>query len=111
MDTVFKKIIQGALPADKVYENKELLVIKDINPQAPVHLLIIPKKEYVSLQDVPKNELHIITEIVQVAQDLAKKFGIANNYRFLTNVGSKAGQSVFYLHFHLIGGEALGPIA
>ena len=111
MSTIFGKIIQGDLPADKVYENESVLVIKDINPQAPVHLLLIPKKEYSTLQDVPKGELNIISEIIEVAQNLAEKFGVADNYRLLTNIGTKAGQSVFHLHFHLIGGRSLGPMA
>jgi len=111
METIFKKIIQKELPADRVYENDHLLVIKDINPQAPVHLLIIPKKEYASLQDLPKEELPIVMEVIQVAQELARKFKIADNYRLITNIGTKAGQSVFHLHFHMIGGGSLGPIA
>lgn len=111
MSTIFGKIIKGDLPADKVYENESVLVIKDINPQAPVHLLLIPKKEYSTLQDVPKGELNIISEIIEVAQNLAEKFGVADNYRLLTNIGTKAGQSVFHLHFHLIGGRSLGPMA
>ena len=111
MSTIFGKIIQGELSADKVYESESVLVIKDINPQAPVHLLLIPKKEYSTLQDVPKGELNIISEIIEVAQNLAEKFGVADNYRLLTNIGTKAGQSVFHLHFHLIGGRSLGPMA
>jgi len=111
MSTIFGKIIKGDLPADKVYENERIIVIKDINPKAPVHLLLIPKKEYASLQEVPKEDLSIIQEIIHVAQDLAKKFDVADNYRLLTNIGTKAGQSVFHLHFHLIGGKPLGDMA
>ncbi|MDN3509231.1 MAG: HIT domain-containing protein [Candidatus Neptunochlamydia sp.] len=111
MSTIFGKIIKGDLPADKVYENERIIVIKDINPKAPVHLLLILKKEYPSLQEVPKEDLSIIQEVIHVAQDLAKKFDVADNYRFLTNIGTKAGQSVFHLHFHLIGGKSLGDMA
>lgn len=111
MSTIFSKIIKGDIPADKVFENESLLVIKDINPKAPVHLLIIPKKEYPNLQEVPQEDLSIITEIIEVAQNLAKKFDVADNYRLLTNIGTKAGQSVFHLHFHLIGGKLLGAMA
>lgn len=111
MSTIFGKIIKGNLPADKVYENERIIVIKDINPKAPVHLLLIPKKEYPSLQEVPKEDLLIIQEIIYVAQDLARKFDVADNYRLLTNIGTKAGQSVFHLHFHLIGGKLLGDMA
>ncbi|QVL56663.1 MAG: HIT domain-containing protein [Simkaniaceae bacterium] len=111
MSTIFAKIIKGELPADKVYESETLIVIKDISPKAPVHLLIIPKKEYHSLQEVPQQDLSIIQEIANVAQNLAKKFDVADNYRLLTNIGTKAGQSVFHLHFHLIGGKLLGAMA
>jgi len=111
MSTIFGKIINGELPAEKVYESPTLLVIKDRAPRAPVHLLIIPKKEYATLQDIPKEELTIMAEIIEVAQNLSKKFEVADNYRLLTNIGTKAGQSVFHLHFHLIGGKTLGPMA
>ena len=111
MSTIFEKIISGELPSEKVFESETLIAIKDINPQAPVHLLIIPKKAYPSLQEVPKEELSIMREIIDVSQALAKKFEVADNYRLLTNIGSKAGQSVFHLHFHLIGGKELGPMA
>ena len=111
MSTIFGKIIKGDLFADKVYENEKIIVIKDIHPKAPVHLLLIPKKEYSSLQEVPKKDLSIIQEIIHTAQDLAEKFHVASNYRLLTNIGTKAGQSVFHLHFHLIGGKSLGDIA
>ncbi|NGX50587.1 MAG: Purine nucleoside phosphoramidase [Chlamydiae bacterium] len=111
MSTIFGKIIEGEIPAEKVYESDSLLVIKDINPRAPVHLLLIPKKEAKSLQELPKEDLTILIEVVEVAQNLAKKFEVADNYRLLTNIGNKAGQSVFHLHFHLIGGKPLGPMA
>lgn len=111
MSTIFEKMINGELPSNKVYESVNLLVIKDISPQAPVHLLLIPKKAYTSLQKVPKEELFIIQELMEVAQKLAEKFGVADNYRLVTNIGTKAGQSVFHLHFHLIGGKPLGSMA
>ena len=111
MSTIFEKIISGELSSEKVFESETLIAIKDINPQAPVHLLIIPKKAYPSLQEVPKEDLSIMREIIDVSQVLAKKFEVADNYRLLTNIGSKAGQSVFHLHFHLIGGKELGPMA
>jgi diadenosine tetraphosphate (Ap4A) HIT family hydrolase len=111
MSTIFGKIIKGDLPAEKVFESETLIVIKDIAPKAPVHLLIIPKKEYKDFQSVPKEDLSIIEEMAAIAQTLAEKFGVADNYRLLTNIGAKAGQSVFHLHFHLIGGKLLGEMA
>ncbi len=103
--TIFARIIAGELPCEKVFENERILAIKDIHPVAPVHLLIMPKKEISSLQELKEEDLSLIGEIVFVAQELAKKFEIADGYRLLTNNGEEAGQTVFHLHFHLIGGR------
>lgn len=111
MTTIFSKIIKGELPADKVFENERIVAFKDIYPSAPVHILIVPKKEIPDLQSVQAEDLPLIQEIVSVAQALAVEFNIADGYRFLTNNGQLAGQAVFHLHFHLIGGKKLGPIA
>lgn len=111
MSTIFGKIIRGELPAEKVYEDEVVLVIKDINPIAPVHLLIIPKKEYKDIQSVPKNDLSKLTHVFKVAQELAEEFEVADGYRLITNNGSMAGQVIFHLHFHLIGGRRLGSLA
>lgn len=110
MTSVFSKIIAGELPSEKVFENERVLVIKDINPAAPVHLLIIPKKEIKDLQSVQEEDLPLITECVTIAQQLASRYDIVEGYRFLTNNGSAAGQTVFHLHFHLIGGNKLGAL-
>lgn len=110
-DTIFGKIIRGELPADKVFENERIVAFKDIYPAAPVHILIVPKKEIRDLQSVAKEDLDLIAEMIVVAQSLADRFGVADGYRLLTNNGSSAGQSVFHLHFHLIGGRVLGPVA
>lgn len=110
MTTIFGKIIKGELPCEKVFENERFLVIKDIHPIAPVHLLIIPKKEIASLQAAAKNDLHLIGEVMLIAQTLATQFGIEDGYRLLTNNGADAGQTIFHLHFHLIGGRPLGAM-
>lgn len=107
MSTVFGKIIEGTLPCEKVFENERILVIKDIYPVAPVHLLIIPKKEIRDLQSVEKEDLSLMGEIIEIVQLLAKECEIEDGYRFLANNGIKAGQTVFHLHFHLIGGKTL----
>lgn len=111
MTTVFGKIIAGKIPSEKVFENDRILVIKDIAPVAPVHLLILPKKEIVNLQALEAEDLDLIKEIVLVAQQLAEKFEITDGYRLLTNSGIEAGQTVFHLHFHLIGGKRLSHLA
>ncbi len=111
MTTIFAKIIRGELPAEKVFESKTLLVIKDIYPAAPVHLLIIPKKEIPDLQSITPEDFGLLSEVVQVAQKLAIQFDIVDGYRLLTNNGSMAGQTIFHLHFHLIGGRELNCLA
>ncbi len=111
MSTIFGKIIQGELPAEKVFENENFLVIKDRFPVAPVHLLILPKQEITNLQSATAEELSWMAELFFIVQKLADDFQIADGYRLLTNNGTLAGQSVFHLHFHLIGGKELGPIA
>lgn len=110
MSTVFKQIIDGLLPAEKVFENERILAIKDIHPAAPVHLLIMPKKEIPNLQSLQAHDMGLLTEIVSVAQQLAVEFGIEEGYRLVVNNGAKGGQIIFHLHFHLIGGKKLGPI-
>jgi len=111
MATLFGKIIRGELPADKVYEDDRLVAFKDIYPAAPVHILIVPKKEYKDLQSIPAEDLSIVQDVVRVAQELARRFDIEEGYRLLTNVGESAGQTIFHMHFHLIGGRKLGPLA
>ncbi|MBS4168935.1 histidine triad nucleotide-binding protein [Parachlamydia sp. AcF125] len=109
--TLFKKIINGELPCDKVFENERIIAFKDIHPAAPVHVLIVPKKEIPDLQSVTPEDLPLIAEIMQVAQQLAAQFNLLEGYRLLTNNGPLAGQTIFHLHFHLIGGRQLGPLA
>lgn len=108
MSTVFGLIIKGKLPSKKVFENERILAIEDIHPIAPVHILIMPKKEIPNLQSVEIQDLPLVSEIVQVAQQIAEEKGIADGYRLVTNCGADAGQIIFHLHFHLIGGRILG---
>ena len=111
MTTIFGKIIRGELPSEKVFENDRIVVIKDIHPAAPIHLLIIPKKEIADLQSMGPEDLPLVAEMIAVAQQLAIQFKIDKGYRLITNNGSDAGQVIFHLHFHLIGGRKLGPLA
>jgi histidine triad (HIT) family protein len=111
MKNVFLQIIDGELPCDKVYENERIIAFKDIAPAAPVHILIVPKKPIENLAAAAKEDSALLGEIVMLASELAKKFGIEEGFRLLTNNGKEAGQCVFQLHFHLIGGRRLGPIA
>ena len=111
MTTIFGKIISGEIPAEKVFENERILVIKDINPRAPVHLLIMPKKEIPDLQSVAPEDLPLISEMIAVAQQLANENNITEGYRLIVNNGPLSGQTVSHLHFHLIGGQKLGGMA
>lgn len=110
MTTIFSKIIRGEIPSEKVFENDRILAIKDIHPAAPVHILIMPKKEIADLQSIKPEDYALIGEIVQVAQALAARYDILDGYRLLTNNGAGAGQTIFHLHFHLIGGRNLGVL-
>ncbi len=107
MTTVFGKIIEGSLPCKKLFENESILAIEDIAPIAPVHILIIPKKPIKNLQALLESDFFLLGEIVKAAQLLAIEFNIEEGYRLVTNNGEEAGQSVFHLHFHLVGGRKL----
>lgn len=110
MATIFEKIIKRELPANILYEDDEIIAIKDIHPVAPVHLLIISKKVIPSFQDIKEEDFSVLNHMILVAQKLAKEFKIEKGYRLLTNVGSSSGQTIFHLHFHLIGGKSLGSM-
>ena len=107
-DCIFCKIAQGTIPSEIAYEDDELIAFKDIQPLAPVHLVIIPKIHLRSLNDVqPENE-GLIGHLFGVIKRLAEEFGVAESgYRVVTNTGTDGGQVVGHLHFHLIGGQAL----
>ncbi|HSX03250.1 MAG TPA: histidine triad nucleotide-binding protein [Rhabdochlamydiaceae bacterium] len=111
MTTIFAKIIKGELPSEKVYEDEEILAIKDIYPVAPVHILIMPKKEIPSLQQMQPEDYYLLEKIVRVAQKLAEEYDLIEGYRLLTNSGPESGQIIFHLHFHLIGGRRLDRLA
>ena len=110
MTTIFGKIIKGELPCEKVFENERILAIKDIAPAAPVHILIMPKKEIPNLQSLTPEDFPLIEEIIIIAQRLAQEYDILDGYRLLTNNGVEAGQTIFHLHFHLLGGRKLSHL-
>jgi histidine triad (HIT) family protein len=109
--TIFSKIINRELPAEIIFENERIIVIKDLHPVAPIHLLIISKKEIPCLQKLKSEDLPLLAEMVSIVQELAQQFGIAEGYRLLTNNGESSGQTILHLHFHLIGGRRLGALA
>lgn len=106
--TIFEKIIEGAIPSKKVYEDEDVVAIEDKFPKAPVHLLIITKKVIPSIQEMQEEDFPLLGKIVKVAQKLAHEFNLEEGYRLLVNNGTHAGQTIFHLHFHLLGGRSLG---
>ncbi len=107
MVTIFEKIINREIPATILYEDDLVIAIKDKFPKAPIHLLIISKKVIPSFQQIEKEDLPIIAKMIEVTQKLAKEFKIEKSYRLITNIGKSSGQSIFHLHFHLLGGMTL----
>lgn len=105
--TLFEKIINKEIPADILYEDDISIVIKDISPQAPTHLLIIPKKVIPKLSDATKEDQEILGHIMLVAGKIADDLGLDETFRLVVNNGAKAGQSVFHLHLHLLSGRSL----
>ncbi|MFQ5732450.1 MAG: histidine triad nucleotide-binding protein [Planctomycetaceae bacterium] len=105
--TIFKRIIDGELPADIVFEDDRCLAFRDINPQAPIHVLIVPRREIPSLDDVTEIEEPLIGHLFAVASKLAERFGLENGYRTVVNCGDDGGQTVNHLHVHLLGGRNL----
>lgn len=107
-DTIFGKIIRREIPADIVYEDELCLAFRDVNPQAPVHVLLIPKSPYARLADVPASEQALLGHLLLKAGEIARAQGLGDAFRLVTNSGAGAGQTVFHLHFHILGGRALG---
>ena len=105
-DCLFCKIVAGEIPSKKVYEDDHVLAFEDINPQAPVHILLVPKKHFVNLFDGAEDPA-LLGELAARSAAIARDRGITD-YRFLTNTGRQAGQAVFHLHFHLLAGRRMG---
>ena len=104
-DCLFCKIVNKEIPADFLYQNDTLTVFRDINPQAPVHLLIVPKKHIRSINDLTDEDGEVISEMIMTAKEMAKKENLAESgYKLFFNVERGGGQIVFHLHLHLVGG-------
>ena len=110
-ETLFSKIVNKEIPADIVYQDERVTAFRDINPQAPTHILIVPNKIIPTVNDVEDSDEAVIGHLVVVAKRLAREEGIADDgYRLLINCGRNANQEVFHLHVHLLGGRQLGPM-
>ncbi len=108
---VFCKIVKKEIPAKVVYEDEKVMAFHDINPQAPVHVLVIPKEHIPTLNDLEEKHKELIGHIFLVIKEIAKELGIAESgYRVLVNCNRDGGQEIYHLHFHLLGGKPLGPM-
>ena len=109
-DCVFCKIIKGEIPSSKVYEDDDVLAFHDINPAAPIHILVIPKKHISKLTDLKPEDEALIAKIYSTINKIAKQEGFKEDgFRVITNCGKNAGQEVMHIHFHILGGKILGP--
>lgn len=107
-NTIFGKIIRQEIPVERVYEDDQALAFRDINPQAPVHLLVIPKEHIESLATIAPEQQALMGHLMGVIQQVATEAGLTDGYRVVTNIGSDGGQTVPHLHFHILGGRGLG---
>jgi histidine triad (HIT) family protein len=106
-DTLFSKIIRREIPADIVYEDDLAIAFRDIQPQAPVHILVIPKKTIIKLADADPEDQALLGHLLLTVQRIAAQEGLTNGYRTVINTGKDGGQTVYHLHIHLLGGRSL----
>jgi histidine triad (HIT) family protein len=107
-DCLFCRIIAGEIPSKKVYEDEHTYAFEDINPQAPTHVLVVPKKHVRGLKEARPEDAEMVGRCHLVAANIARQRSIEDGYRTVLNIGPRAGQSVFHLHVHLLGGRRLG---
>ena len=111
MDCIFCKIANKEIPSDIVFENDKVIAFRDINPVAPVHILVIPKEHIESVQALEGEDYNLVPEIFKAIKEIAVKEGIdKSGYRVISNSGKDGGQEVFHLHFHILGGENIGKL-
>ncbi|MCO6440793.1 MAG: histidine triad nucleotide-binding protein [Nitrococcus mobilis] len=111
MANIFAQIINGEVPADIVYQDDQVTAFRDINPKAPVHILIVPNKVIPTVDDIDDADERLVGHMILVARDLARREGIAaDGYRLLVNCNRHGGQEVYHLHLHLMGGRPMGPM-
>ena len=108
MDCIFCEIIKGNIPSSKVYENEYVYAFRDINPQAPVHILVVPKEHISSVDEITAENSALVSKIFEAIPEIAKAEKLSGGYRVITNCGADACQSVKHLHFHILGGAQLG---
>jgi len=107
-DCIFCKIINKKIPASIVFEDEKIIAFNDINPQAPIHILLIPREHFASLNDIPEEKKNILSHLLLKARQIAQEKGIAEKgYRIVLNTEKDSGQEVFHIHFHLLGGRRM----
>lgn len=107
MDCLFCKIVAGEIPSTKMFENDDMIIIKDIAPQAPVHYLAIPKKHFADITEMEEEDVALVGRMIKKIGELAPTFGLDAGFRVVTNKGDNGRQSVHHLHLHILGGEKL----
>ena len=107
-DCIFCMIAEGVIPSAKVYETETVLAFRDINPQAPVHILVIPKQHIASAAEVTEENASVVADCFKVIAEVAKQEKLENGFRVISNVGEDAGQTVKHLHFHILAGVNMG---
>jgi histidine triad (HIT) family protein len=106
-ETIFSKIIRREIPADIVYEDNLAIAFKDVNPQAPVHIIVIPKEPIAQLADAESKDHALMGHLLLTAKRVAQQAGLSNGYRVVINTGSDGGQTVYHLHLHILGGRQM----
>ena len=107
-DCLFCKIIMGEIPSQSVYDDERVFAFRDISPQAPVHILVVPKEHIASVAEITKENSHYAAKCLEAVAKIAKAEGLDRGYRVITNIGADGGQTVPHLHFHILGGKTLG---
>lgn len=107
-DCIFCKIISGDIPSTKVFENEHVYAFRDINPQAPVHILVIPKEHVASVAEITAENSYLAAKCFEAVSVIARAEGLQAGFRVISNSGAAAGQTVFHMHFHIMGGRPFG---
>lgn len=107
MECLFCKIINREIDSETVYEDEKCMAIRDINPQAPSHILILPKKHIPSLRDLKEEDVPLLGYLLKITKEIALRENLADGFRVVINDGARAGQSIFHLHIHLLGGRVM----
>ncbi len=105
---IFCKIIAGEIPSNKVYEDENMLAFRDINPQAKVHVLVVPKSHFATLAEMNGEQAELVKKCMEKIPHIAKSLGLEKGYRLIVNQGEDAGQTVHHLHIHILGGQSMG---